>query len=134
MSKEKEASLPKLLSALAVGARAVHSLPGNEDDLAYHMAFSEFSSSCSHLENQVSDLVLDTLQQIDVDTDMEDLTLWEKCAEACDWLLERVDFYMVQPATLQMVRSTALKRSRKGWNAMKSSMIEMEVRLFLPET
>jgi len=125
-SSEKEASLPKLLSALAVGARAVRSLPDNEDDLAYHMAFSEFSSSCGELESQVSELVLDTLQHVDVDTDMDDLGLWEKCAEACEWLLERVEIYMIQPSTLQLVRSTALERSRKGWDTIKSSLIDME--------
>lgn len=117
-------SLPGLLSALALGARSVNSLPlgkteaqtGNEingfdesednededDEFAYQMAFPEFSSLCLESRSKLASMLNQALQSTATittdamveDYEFDDPRLWESAAEACDLLLERVDVFI----------------------------------------
>ena len=110
-------NLPKLLAALAAGARSVNALPkapqpkdGDndseseheaDDEFAYQMAFSEFKNICLDSRSEVASLLNQSLQStasaadnmVD-DYNFDDPVLWETAAEACDILLERVDQYI----------------------------------------
>jgi len=109
-------NLPKLLAALAAGARSVNALPKApppkdddndsesedeaDDEFAYQMAFSEFKNICLDSRSEVASLLNQSLQStasadnmVD-DYEFDDPVLWETAAEACDILLERVDQYI----------------------------------------
>ncbi len=117
-----EPSLPKLLAALAVGARSVNHLPVSgknedggdseetdseneelDDEFSYQMAFPEFNSICLEARSRLSSLLKETLKiSMGQDEDLideevfefDDPRLWESAAEVCDVLLERVDLYI----------------------------------------
>ena len=111
-------SLPKLLAALALGARSCNSLPlsstrdedeeddesaseSEDDEFAYQMAFREFNALCLQSRNDLAILLNQSLQSTATgssksdnmmdDYEFDDPMLWETAAEACDILLERVD-------------------------------------------
>ena len=117
-----EPSLPKLLAALALGARSVNNLPVSgknqddgdsedteseneelDDEFSYQMAFPEFNSICLEARSRLASLLKGSLitsmnQGGDlIDEEMfefDDPRLWESAADVCEVLLERVDLYI----------------------------------------
>lgn len=116
-----EPSLPKLLSALALGARAANGLPplqnrseqssSDDDEFSYLMAFPEFSSRVHEGRAELAVLLSDVLRSVHIsshtidgdevrnstyedDYGFDSPVLWEKAAEACESLLEDVDVYV----------------------------------------
>jgi exosome complex exonuclease RRP6 len=123
-------SLPKLLAALALGARSVNNLPisptsvetdnsddengcaeGDEEDdeFSFHMSLPEFASLNNEARRSLTSLLCRALegmahltqqqqQQQHSDDDafyeFEDPELWERCADACDALLDRVTAFI----------------------------------------
>jgi len=181
--EEEEPSLPKLLSALALGVRAVNAIPlsnkpnrGNNDDdddekedededgsddddeFAYNMAFPEYASLCNESRTILSKLLSEAIhaasstdaaimeEEDDGDDDegiidyynFDDPTLWEKCADACEALLEHVEVY-VQDAqevrlgggdsaldVLENAAKKARERAKGGYERLLSGLVEME--------
>ena len=117
-------SLPKLLASLALGARSVNALPfgkenndddddddddddGEEDEFSFRMSLPEFSSLNNEARQLLSSLLGESLEGLsmndanDGDNDksselyeFDDPELWDKCADACDALHERVTNYI----------------------------------------
>jgi hypothetical protein len=122
MEEENAPSLPKLLAALALGARSCNSLPvsstrdedeeddesasenDEDDEFAYQMAFREFNSLCLESRSELTALLNQSLQSTATatvnadnmldDYEFDDPRLWLTAAEACDVLLERVDLHI----------------------------------------
>ena len=114
-------SLNKLLAALALGARSVNSLPINnnsddddDDDMndednefAFLSSLPEFATLNSEAQSSLSTLLCEALTIVpsddnngggdDNDTveyEFDDPELWERCADACDALYDRVNDYI----------------------------------------
>lgn len=116
--EETPPSLPALLSALALGARSVSSLPlaessadkddddtdadATNDEFAFRMSLPEFASLNHEARRLLSSLLRRALNDDDDDDhaqkeeeeDLSDPALWEKCADACEALLDRVALYI----------------------------------------
>ncbi|KAL3796884.1 hypothetical protein HJC23_008837 [Cyclotella cryptica] len=124
--EETPPSLPALLSALALGARSVSSLPlaesssnGNDDndndededanetndEFAFRMSLPEFASLNHEARRLLSSLLRRALNDDDDENDaqkeeeeeeedLSDPVLWEKCADACEAVLDRVALYI----------------------------------------
>lgn len=112
-SMEPQPSLPKLLAALALGARSVNSLPFSssangggdsddevEDDFEYSMSLPEFAALNHEARQLMTSLLRETLEIISPttnnydDLEFDDPALWESCADACDELRDRVMSYL----------------------------------------
>ena len=113
---EPQPSLPKLLAALALGARSVNSLPLSssadgggdcgdsgdevEDDFEYSMSLPEFAALNNEARQLMTSLLRETLEIISPtknkydDLEFDDPALWESCADACDDLRDRVMSYL----------------------------------------
>ena len=101
-NQESESSLPKLLAALAAGARSVHGLP-LEDDFSYESSFPEFSKALGETQEELLQALSLALQYTSSDEDAEGLLdpesfrdiqdpmLWDACADACEDLIEQVE-------------------------------------------
>ena len=113
-------SLPKLLSALALGARSVNALPlaahetnnddigggeddAEEDELSFLLSLPEFATLHTEAQQTLSTLLCQALEVIPLDDGEEEKTktmefddphLWEQCANACDALYDRVTDYI----------------------------------------
>mmetsp|Transcript_18143 Transcript_18143/g.29727 ORF Transcript_18143/g.29727 Transcript_18143/m.29727 type:complete len:988 (+) Transcript_18143:46-3009(+) len=115
-------SLPKLLASLALGARSVNNLPiastpssdddgstggGEEEDdeFAFRMSLPEFASLNIEARQSLTSLLCKALegtahltqyQQLNGDEayEFDDPELWERCADACDAVLDRVTSYI----------------------------------------
>eukprot|EP00978_Attheya_sp_CCMP212_P005704 scaffold12806_cov55-Attheya_sp.AAC.2 len=114
---EGEPSLPKLLAALALGARAVNGLPMGksggdendgsdhdddddeedgmaEDEFAYQSAFPEFSSLCGTARRELAQLLQLVLDMENDASNNDDAAMWERAADLCDSLLEDVESHV----------------------------------------
>ena len=108
-SQEGEASLPKLLAALGSGARAVQSLP-LDDEFAFQSSFPEFSQSAADSRERL----MDVLALVDPSLrgrDASDPTVWEACAEICDALMEQAEIPTQQTTALQDISSQGARTS-----------------------
>ena len=105
---ESDANLSKLLSALASGARAVHSLP-LEDDFVYESTFPEFSNLIHQSSTDLTQVLILALQQ---DLDQDAPTFWDACADACDWLLEQAELYLREDVQLELSHWSLAARDR----------------------
>ena len=121
--KPSSSSLPKLLAALALGARSVNALPlvnnseGDGDDdvqdgdeISFLMSLPEFATLNNEAQQSVTSLLCQALAVIPSDDDdddtytdnnstetkyeFDDPELWEQCANACDALYDRVMNYI----------------------------------------
>lgn len=87
---EREANLSRLLSALASGVRAVHSLP-LDDDFLYESTYPDFAALVQQGNAELIQVLSLAVQQ---DLDGDDPQVWEICADACDWLLEQAELFL----------------------------------------
>lgn len=131
---EEAASLSDLLAALAVGARAVQGLPLDNDEFAYQASFPEFASQLGSTKAALMDVLTMALPALGDDyfdstedgNDAaalrhsaedyyldDDPLLWEKCAEACDALLEDVELYLEQANNKSTTTTTTTPLSGK---------------------
>lgn len=127
-----EANLSKLLSALASGARAVHSLP-LEDDFLYESAYPEFSNLAQQGSTELTQVLSLALQLQDQDQQQQDLdhddpALWDACADACDWLLEQAELYLRDDAQLELSHwsLTARDHAQSAYGRINERIVEME--------
>jgi hypothetical protein len=115
---EGEPSLPKLLAALALGARAVNGLPMGksggdendgsdndddddddedgmaEDEFAYQSAFPEFANLCGTARRELAQLLQLVLDMENDSFNNDDAAMWERAADLCDSLLEDVESHV----------------------------------------
>ena len=122
--EQETASLGKLLSALALGARAVHALPIG-DDFAYEESFPEFSSLASARRQDLIHIL-----SLAMDQDLEeDPAVWETCADACDWLLEQAEAYLKTESDGKVVVSwghTARQQAQSTLGRILDGIVDME--------
>lgn len=122
---DDEASLSKLLSALAVGARAVHSLPLGED-FDYQASFPDFRSIVRSTELDLSHVLSLGLNQ---DLDQDDPAIWNTCADVCDWLIEQAEIYLSdedEPLELSHWSNIARQQAQSAYGRMLEGLVEME--------
>ena len=127
---EDVANLSKLLSALASGARAVHSLP-LEDDFLYESTYPEFSSLVQQGSTELTQVLSLALQLQDhekKDLDRDDPAVWDACADACDWLLEQAELYLRDDAQLELSHwsLTARDHAQSAYGRINERVVEME--------
>lgn len=123
MPEPEQANLSKLLSALAVGARAVHSLPVN-DDFDYEATFPEFLALKEAGNSDLIHVLSLALQQ---DLDQDDPGVWEACADACDYLLEQTEVYLSsERLELTHWSSTARQHAQSAHGRMMDGIVDME--------
>jgi hypothetical protein len=150
---EEEPSLPKLLAALALGARAVNGLPlgksdgpndGSddeddnimaEDEFAYQSAFPEFASLCGTARRELAQLLQLVLDHNDDD---DDAAMWERAADLCDSLLEDVESHVqtvrdkasgvTTVHVLTQLSQQARTQSKNSYGLILSGLVSMEVR------
>lgn len=149
MSGEKhQSSLSNLLSALALGARSVNSLPLSEnDELDYQMAFPEYSNLCTETRDFIASVVSNTISKtgvLNVDSEEEDLEfddplLWENAAETCDVLTDHIDLYIQnykqeregldvdQVSSISRFADAFKSRATSGMEQILKSIVDMEV-------
>lgn len=136
--EDVEPSLPKLLAALAMGARAVHSLPLG-DDFDFQSSFPEFSElRDGTLERLVQLLGENTAIILENDNpeepsqyDYRDPEFWDACADACDVLLEQAETYAHDGAdgstqVLQEWSDKARQQARGQQARILSGLVDME--------
>jgi hypothetical protein len=120
---EEAASLPKLLAALAMGARAVHSLPlGDEFD--FQSSFPE----CGNLAADTRERLVDVLALVEPSLrgrDATDPQVWEICADTCDALLEQAEVQIAAPAMLEEVSQKARQQAQGSYNRMMQGLVDM---------
>mmetsp|Transcript_17213 Transcript_17213/g.26089 ORF Transcript_17213/g.26089 Transcript_17213/m.26089 type:complete len:882 (-) Transcript_17213:853-3498(-) len=120
-----EASLSKLLSALAVGARAVHSLPLG-DDFDYQASFPDFRSIARSTE---LDLIRVLSLGLNQDLDQDDPAIWNTCADVCDWLIEQAEIYLSdedEPLELSHWSNIARQQAQSAYGRMLEGLVIME--------
>ena len=156
-------SLPDLLSALALGARSVSSLPlqrdnndsdneEDDDEFAFRMSLPEFSSLNYEAQSLLKSLLLAALDDEDNnkhgsligdennDGGLEDdPILWEKCANACEALLDSVSEYLSGEkeekvvVAVSGVADVARERAEGKYGQMLRGVVDMEkVRFLFP--
>lgn len=113
-------ALSQLLAALAAGVRSIQSLP-IDDDFSFQASFPEFSLPLAKTQSTLLEslsLILESLPEslgivasstallspnssnnnkedsVFDFVDIEDPVLWERCADACDALLDQVEAYL----------------------------------------
>lgn len=142
-------SLPALLSSLALGARSVSSLPlhgdedASDDEYAFRMSLPEFSTlnyeAQSLLKSLLKEALLDdTASDVGEDEGLEDPLLWEKCANACEALIDSVSEYLSGEKEEKVVTAIgnaaeiARERAEGKYSQMLRGVVDMEkVRLYL---
>ncbi|CAB9519218.1 Exosome component 10 [Seminavis robusta] len=150
--QEETSSLPGLLAALASGARAVHSLP-LEDDFSFEASFPEFAKSLTETQEDLLQTLLVSLQYtssakegIDNDIldpdgfqDIQDPLLWDACADACEELLDQVEAFLQSKSTivdddnvalatgnLANLAGRARQKAKSSLGRLVESTVEME--------
>ena len=156
------ADFTKLLAALSVGARSVNSLPKTsernededasaseneeDDEFAYHMAFSEYRNLCNDSRAEIASLLnrafksSASVEHVVEDFEFDDPQLWETAAEACDCLLERVDQYIQNVKegrigqdgekigeTIAKMGDLARNKAKGGFDQIVGNLVDMEV-------
>ena len=130
----------ELVSALAVGARAVSNLP-LEDEFDYQSSFPEFRQLLSEskeglldalimaLEDSASETKLSAASALG-ETHLDDPLLWEICADACDALLEQVESHLREDisssANLSRLSDTARRQAQSSFGRLLEGLVEME--------
>jgi len=137
-------SLSTLLSALALGARSVSSLPLRNDDpdadenlddeYAFRMSLPEFASLNYEAQSLLKSLLLEALDgEVETSDDgLEDPLLWEKCANACEALLDSVSEYLSGERgenvinVMDGVANMARERAAGKYGQMLRGVVDME--------
>ena len=122
--EEEEGSLPKLLTALGMGARAVQSLP-LDDEFHFQSSFPEFSD----LAAETREHLMDALALVDPSLrgrDPSDPYLWETCADICDALLEQAEAHTQSTAALQDMSQQARVQAQGSYGRMIQGLVEMD--------
>jgi exosome complex exonuclease RRP6 len=121
-----DANLARLLSSLASGVRAVHSLP-LDDDFLYESTYPEFAALVQEGNAELMQVLSLAVQQ---DLDGDDPTVWETCADACDWLLEQAELYLRGDAQSLLELShwshTARDRAQSAYARIHDQIVQME--------
>jgi exosome complex exonuclease RRP6 len=98
-----------------------------EDDFAFQASFPEFTSQLSSTKAALLDVLAMALPSLGTVGDNEDLFstddvddddpfLWEKCAEACDALVEDVEFYLEQANNNKTKTISSVTSTAKQWD------------------
>ena len=143
-----------LVSALAVGARAVSGLPLG-DDFEYQSSFPEVRQMLSESKEGLVETLLLALEgyastennvtniaNILDGTHLDDPVLWETCADACDALLEQVEAHLRtqdsgggsrgsvstagNSSSLSQLSDTARQQAAKSFGRLLAGIVEME--------
>jgi ribonuclease D len=120
---KEEASLPKLLAALGAGARAVQSLP-LDDEFAFQSSFPEFSTAAVDKNERLID-VLGLVDPALRGKDANDPQVWEACAEVCDTLLEQAELPTQQINALDTISQEARVQAQGSYGRMMEGLVEM---------
>ena len=130
----------ELVSALAVGARAVSTLPLS-DEFEYQSSFPEFRQLLSESKEGLVDALIIALEDSDSEaklsaasalgeTHLDDPLLWEICADACDALLEQVESHLradiSSSANLSRLSDTARRQAQSSFGRLLEGIVEME--------
>ncbi|GKZ01538.1 hypothetical protein MPSEU_001104400 [Mayamaea pseudoterrestris] len=109
--------LADLLAALSSGVSSSSRLPLHDDyDFEFLCALPEVKSDLENVQSELVQLLSETLRHVqqienenhttidDVDDahlqpyiDLDDAALWERCTDACEYLLERASSFLEQP-------------------------------------
>ena len=146
------ANLSALLSALAAGARAVQSLPSNQDEWSFEASLPEVAHALQQAHATERAVVQGLLHEIahaseleyEEYTGMSTTQLYEQCATACELLLEQVERYLQNDPAVMMINTSthnhnnkttqqlaqwsqqARQTSASAWNLMLQQTVSME--------